>query len=253
MLMSAVKEALQRLRVRSPTRLTDYEHRVFSQNGEDGIIQEIFHRIGITNRYFVEFGVEGGIECNCGRLVKMKGWSGLFMEADPAHFAQLEENYEPYPNVTCRQAMVASSNIEEIFSKNGVPLEPDLLSIDIDGNDYWVWAAIKRWSPRVVIVEYNASHRPPRRWVMKEDPDHTWDQTNYYGASLASLAALGEQKGYALVATDSMGVNAFFVRRELAVPERFIRPGDVMFHYSPPRFGSYEGGHRAGSGPYVEI
>jgi hypothetical protein len=232
--------------------LRAFEKRVSSQNGEDGIIQEIFNRIGSDTRYFVEFGVETGIECNCARLVREEHWRGLFMESDPGQFARLTERYRDCPGVQTWCAAVTSANIEELLAANRVPKNFDLLSIDIDGNDYWVWAAIKHWRPRVVVIEYNASYPPPRKWVMKENPNHRWDGTNYYGASLASLAALGKQKGYLLVGTTSNGVNAFLVRDDLAGGNKFLDPV-VHYHFSPAGYGPCMGSHPSKTGPHVEI
>jgi hypothetical protein len=123
-----------------------------------------------------------------------------------------------------------------------------LLSIDIDGNDYWVWAAVRRWRPRVVVIEYNAFHLPPKRWVMQEDDAYRWAGTTHFGASLASLTALAHDKGYELVATDSRGVNAFFVLRECVRPGLFLDPL-LQYHFSP--FGHPP--HREASGPFVEV
>src|SRR5216683_2117830 len=135
--------------------LRAYERTVFSQNGEDGIIQEILRRIGIENKFFVEFGVEWGEVCNCARLVVEEHWQGLFIEAKRQYFEKLVERYRPYKNVQCANEYVNSTNIQKIFAAHGVPKELDLLSIDIDGNDYWVWAAIEDWRPRMVVIEYN--------------------------------------------------------------------------------------------------
>jgi hypothetical protein len=152
--------------------------------------------------------------------------------------------------VRCARALVSSDTIEALLAQHQVPAELDLLSIDIDGNDYWVWEAIRGWRPRVVVIEYNASHDPSVRWVMLEDPSYRWNGTTYYGASLASLAALGRQKGYTLVGTNSTGVNAFFVRDDLVTPDRFLDPV-VHYHYSPATHGPYPGGHPWGDGPAV--
>lgn len=232
--------------------LRAFEDKVRSQNGEDGIIREIFSRIGTTNRFFVEFGVESGAECNCAELVLGHGWQGVFMEADDDHFRALAERYCDRPGVRCVQSVVTSANIEGLLEAGGVPTEFDLLSIDIDGNDYWVWSAVRRYRPRVVVVEYNASFPPPRKWVMKENPGYRWNGTNYFGASLASLTELGRAKGYTLVATDTRGVNAFFVRDDLVTPDRFLDPV-AAYHYSPPRYGAGLRGHPPGSGPFVEV
>ncbi|MCC6417693.1 MAG: hypothetical protein IT429_05535 [Gemmataceae bacterium] len=247
-----VSAAVQRRRWLEANDLRGYERRVYSQNGEDGILQEIFRRIGTTCRYFVEIGVEDGRECNCARLALEEGWSGLFVEADARHFAGLVERYRDRREVRCFYAMATSASIEPLLRSQAVPPDLDLLSIDIDGNDYWVWAALENWRPRVVVIEYNAAHAPPQRWVMREDPDHRWDGTTYYGASLASLTALGRKKGYTLVATDSTGVNAFFVRNELVAPDQFLDPV-VQYYYSPLDNPNCPGGlpHRAG--PFVAI
>ena len=223
--------------------LRAFERQVFSQNGEDGILEEILRRIGIETKSFVEFGVESGIECNCARLAREQLWRGLFIEGDSTQFKNLSNRYRSYGGVRCVRAWVTPAGIEDLLATNDVPLNFDVLSIDIDGNDYWVWSAIKRWRPRVVAIEYNASYPPPRKWVMKSNPNHRWDGSNYFGASLASLANLGERKGYVLVATDRAGVNAFFVREDLVTKDRFLKPGAVRYHYSPPRYGHHRGGH----------
>lgn len=226
-----------------------FESRRFSQNGEDGIIEEILRRIGTDTRYFVEFGVETGVECNCAALARLQGWRGLFIEADPAMSEQLRQNYRSFPEVSCAESFVTSANIEDLLEKYRVPAQFDVLSIDIDGNDYWVWRAIHQWRPRLAVVEYNASKAPLDRWVMAENSQHQWDGTSYFGASLASLMALGRQKGYTLVGTTSNGVNAFFVRDDL-IQDRFPDAA-LLYHYSPPRYGFWAGGHRRRNGPHV--
>jgi len=142
--------------------LRAFEKRVSSQNGEDGILEEILHRVGAGNSFFVEFGVETGVECNCAWLAREKGWHGLFLEAEETLFRSLVGRYQDRPGVRCLQAKVTSANIEALLEASSVPPEFAVLSIDIDGNDYWVWAAIKRWRPRIVVIEYNASHPPPK-------------------------------------------------------------------------------------------
>jgi hypothetical protein len=232
--------------------LRTFERRVYSQNGEDGILQEILRRVGVTNKIFVEFGVESGIECNCARLAIEEGWSGLFLEADETFFRQLHQRYRERSAVRCVPARVTSGNIESLLADAAIPREFDVLSIDIDGNDYWVWSAIESWRPRVVIIEYNAAFPPPRKWVMSENPEHRWDHTNYYGASLASLVALGRKKGYTLVATDSTGVNSFFVRDDLVSGDKFLDPA-LHYHYSPFNHPLCPNGHPPRNGPSVEI
>jgi hypothetical protein len=227
--------------------LRGYEARVRSQNGEDGILRELFRRIGTTNRFLVEFGVGSGEECNGRHLVEDQGWSALFLEVDPEDFAALEARWKEFPNVRCVQAEVTSTNIEELLGRYDVPIDLDLLGIDIDGNDYWVWKAVQHWKPRVVVIEYNAFHPPPERWVMTENPEHRWDHTDYFGASLTSLQALAGDKGYQLVGTDSFGVNSFFVRNDC------VRPGlfpDPVLHYHYSSFGHLP--HPRRTGPHDE-
>jgi len=201
--------------------INEFEHRVTSQNGEDGIIAEIFRRIRTTNRYFVEFGVQDGAECNTAQLA-LAGWSGLLIEGDPVLQARLATRYENNTTVKTVQEFITAENIASVFERNGVPASFDLLSIDIDGNDYWVWKAIAVRRPRAVVIEYNATMPPPVSRTIPYDPKFRFDETDYFGASLAALARLGREKGYTLVACDSRGINAFFVDDALA--GRFAPP-----------------------------
>jgi cell fate (sporulation/competence/biofilm development) regulator YlbF (YheA/YmcA/DUF963 family) len=232
--------------------LRAYERRVHSPNGEDGIIQEILHRIGVEARYFVECGVKSGTQSNCARLVVQENWTGLFVESEPAKFQELTECYHSSWGVRCLDATVSSRNIEHLLAENGVPFSLDVLAINIEGNDYWVWNALNRWRPRLIVIGYNSYYPPSKKWVMQENLDHKWDGTSHYGASLASLTALGRKKSYTLVTTDSNGKTAFFVRDDLATPERFLDPV-VHYHYSPANLGPFPSGNPPRSGPHVEI
>ncbi|MGP1667115.1 MAG: hypothetical protein ACTS5I_14675, partial [Rhodanobacter sp.] len=121
------------------------------------------------------------------------------------------------------------------LTEAGVPEHFDLLSLDIDGNDYWVWHGMQAFRPRIVVVEYNPYYAPPERWVMRYNPDHQWDGSTYYGASLESLYQLGLSKGYALVCCDDMGNNAFFVAREL-FPLLGLAPGSPSHLFRPAMY-----------------
>ncbi len=195
--------------------LAVYELRVFSQNGEDGVLAEILARVGVGERFFVEFGVESGREGNCVYLADVAGWQGLFMDCDDDFFAELECKYRAEERVRTVRAMITPENVQELFVASGVPAEPDVLSIDVDGADYWIWEALESYRPRVVVIEYNSALDPRRRLVQPADLEGGWDGTSYYGASLGALRALGERKGYRLVHTELSGVNAFFVREDL--------------------------------------
>lgn len=245
-------------------RLLLFEQKVFSQNGEDGILEEIFRRIGTTNKFFVEFGVGDGLENNTSYLL-LKGWSGVWIEGSVEFVERIRTAFAPlmvYDGASVKlagklpgrlhveQAFVTADNIEGLFAKSGVPPEFDLLSIDIDGNDYWVWKAIERYSPRVVVVEYNASLPPAVEWIKAYNPDALWDGTMNFSASLKALEMLGVHKGYTLVGCCFRGVNAFFVRTDLVEqalsvnPHSFCQPFTAEHHYEPPRyFLHYSSGH----------
>jgi hypothetical protein len=194
--------------------LTRSEFKVFSQNGEDGVLVEIFNRIGVTNRYFVEFGIQNGAEGNAVLLADVFGWSGLFLEADEEMCERVRRKYAHRP-VTIRRAMVRADNVDNLFRDAGVPAEPDLLSIDIDGNDVYVWQAIESVRPRVVVIEYNSGITEDGPVAQPHDPDRSWDGTGAFGSTLAALDVVAEAKGYRFAHSDLSGVNAFYVRADL--------------------------------------
>lgn len=211
--------------------LTRYERRIYSQNGEDGILQTIFARIGTSNRYFVEIGVEDGSQCNTRHLADHHGWRGLLLDG----------NYEN-PARSLYREFVTAENINTLFDKYSVPAEFDLLSIDIDGNDLWVWNSIdERWRPRALVIEYNSSVGPDASLTIPYDKSFRWDGTTYFGSSLRALCALSERRGYALVACDSRGINAFFVRTDLVAA--LGEPSQVARIFRPPYYGRHLCGH----------
>jgi hypothetical protein len=202
-----------------PAHLDRFGYKVYSQNDEDGIIQEIFKRIGTTNKTFVEFGVQDGLESNCHFLL-FTGWKGLWIEGDEIFFKRLREYFSKpllANRLTAINSFITTDNINELISVYGKTTgEIDLLSIDIDGNDYWIWEKINCIQPHVVVIEYNAKFPPPCEWVMEYNAEHIWDYSDNHGASLKSLELLGDRLGYSLVGTNMNGVNAFFVKKELA-------------------------------------
>ena len=206
--------------------LTGYEIRGYSQNGEDGVLAEILRRIGAPTRWFVEFGVESGREGNSIYLADVAGWSGLFIEATPEQFRGLSKKYGAAEHITTIEALVKPENVEELFERGGVPPEPDILSIDVDGADYWIWQAINSYRPRVVVIEYNSLLDADRALVQPPDTG-PWDGTDYFGASIGAIALLGERKGYQMVHAESSGVNALLVRADLA-EGRFPSASEVL-------------------------
>ena len=192
--------------------LERYEQSISSQNGEDGVLRKIFELIEPTERFAVEFGAADGVAgSNVRNLVIEAGWNAFLIEGDPERAEKCAESYEAYPSTRCIQAWVYPGNVELLFEDNGVPKQLDLLVIDIDSNDWYVWRAIRDFRPKVVLIEYNALFAPPTRMVVDFHPLNYWDETHYFGASIQSMYELGKKKGYELVYADSNGVNLFFV------------------------------------------
>jgi hypothetical protein len=249
-------EEIEKPRHADPKRLVRYGYKVYSQNDEDGIIAEIFRRIGTTSRTFVEFGVETGVECTTARLL-VEGWRGLWIESNAGSAAAIRRDFAPFIDggkLRLQESRVTAENINALIGQGGISGEIDLISIDIDGNDYWVWKAIDVVNPRVVVIEYNATLRPPMALVVPYRADAQWDGSNHYGASLEALVRLAAAKNYRLVGCSVAGVNAFFVRADLAA-DRFLEPATAREHYEPPRhyFHMLPAGHRSRPGPFESV
>jgi hypothetical protein len=196
----------------TPIDLASRERKVFSQFGEDGVIEAIFEVIEPTHRYAVEFGASDGVHgSNVRNLVLNHGWGGLQIEGNAGRARKLIENYRDYPSVKTLHAWVWPGNIELLFEENGVPPDFDFLVIDIDSNDYYVWRAIHDFRPKVVMIEVNTAFPPPQKMVIEFHPMNFWDGTLYAGASLQSLYELGKKKGYELIYQTKAGGNVFFV------------------------------------------
>jgi hypothetical protein len=185
---------------------------VFSQNGEDGILFSLCRRMAVPHS-FVEFGVERGSQGNCILLADVFGWNGLFIEYDEKSYSELASKYVNNKRIDTLRKKVTPQTVNSIFNQAGVDHDLGILSIDIDGNDYWVWNALNDYRPAIVIIEYNASL--PFEVLVQPYADKGWDETMFFGASLRALEALASMKGYDLVHTDLAGVNAFFVRHDL--------------------------------------
>lgn len=232
-----VLDLLQTPRYQDPRRLAHYEHQVLSQNGEDGILVEIFRRIGVTSKVFVEIGVGNGLENNTAFWLS-QGWRGTWFEmSQPSlkHIRQVFARALKEGTLQLVPAGISRENIVEFLESAQVPLEFDLFSLDIDQNTYWAWSALRQYRPRVAVIEYNASFPPGVDWKVEYHPEHSWDGTMYFGASLTALENLGRELGYSLVGCDLHGVNAFFVRSDLC-QQHFVEPFDAATHFEPPRF-----------------
>lgn len=219
-------------RYAQPRRLLRYAHQVCSQNGEDGMIGEVFRRIGTGNRIFVEIGVGDGTENNSAFLLAC-GWSGYWIDGNPAIQDRVHQWNTSDPD--CLKGLVTfvtRENAFQLLRQLDVPEEVDLLSIDVDQNTYYVWEALSQYRPRLVVVEYNAALPREVDWKVAYSADKVWDGTMNYGASLKALELLGRKLGYSLVGCNLTGVNAFFVRDDLA-GDLFERPFTSENHFEP--------------------
>jgi len=217
--------------------LTRNYAQVYSQNGEDGMIAEIFRRITAKDKFFVEVGIENGRECNT-RFLLETGWSGLWIEGDATRAAEARTLFAPYVNakrLNIIQTLITQANIEAIFQMAGVPATFDFLSLDIDQNTSHVWKAIKNYRPRAVCIEYNASIPPSCAVEVPYIADGIWDGSNWFGAGLKAIEDIGLDKGLRLVGCDYLGVNAFLVSQEEDL-SLFQGPFTAAFHYEPPKY-----------------
>lgn len=220
-----------------------FERRIYSENGEDGILEYIFSIIGTTNKFFVEFGADNGKVCNTRYFREKKGWNGLLMDPRDDNPSFIKKEF------------VTAENVNDLFEKYGVPQNFDLLSIDVNGNDYHIWKAIQNYTPRVVVIEYNSQIPPNESRVIEYDSNFVWDGTDYFGASLLALVKLGKSKGYTLVGCDNNGVNAFFIKDEFLNDKIKIKDAVVLYRY--PQFGEFVNGiyrgHPKGTKKMIEI
>lgn len=205
-----IQRQLQQSPENTTANLFKYEHKVFSQNGEDGIIQHIFDEIGTTNKVAVEIGVSVGpdniYENNTYNLI-MQGWSAFWFDC--------VDTAAPN-NCTFTKQLLTADNIVEVFEGAGVPKDMDLLSIDVDGNDYHLRESLSAYNPRVCIMEYNGCFDGTTEYIMERNDDYMWrDNRKDYGASLTSMTIQADRLGYDLVHCDTNGVNAFYVRKDL--------------------------------------
>lgn len=198
-----------------PERLIAQRFRLASQNQEDGITLALLKEAGTVTRTFIEIGsgLSGG---NSAVLAREWGWTGLMV--DGAGATRMEQVGRRFPGVTAINSWVTRDNINALIASHGFSGEVDLFSLDLDGVDYWIWEAMTICTPRVVILEYNSMFGPDRAVTVPYDEtfDRSRHHTMYYGASLAAWVRLAERKGYRLVAVEPAGINAFFLRNDLA-------------------------------------
>lgn len=200
--------------------LWEREFKVFSQWGEDGIIQYLVNNLDISRRTFIEFGVEDFNESNCRFLMMKDQWHGFVIDGSTANIAQLRDSYYYWQyQLNSKAAFISRENVAQLLAESGFEKDLGLLSVDIDGVDYHVLEALHDWKPAILVIEYNEAFGWTLPVSVPYDPSFVRQQKHfsnlYYGANLPAFHRLASQRGYALVGTNSVGSNAFFVRREL--------------------------------------
>lgn len=194
----------------SPAWLLDFQADVFSQKGEDGVIGKALEMLPTRDRWCVEFGAWDGTHLsNTRNLIEQHGYSAVLIEADPEKFKNLQKNHSSNKNVITINAFVGfhvTDGLDRILEGTPTPLDFDFLCIDIDGNDYHVWNATRRYRPKIVCIEFNPTIHTDVDFVQAADRNVN------QGASLSALVRLGKEKGYELVCV--LSFNAIFVRED---------------------------------------
>ena len=238
---SEINEILAQVKKLDEKALIIYGRKVYSQCDEDGIIEEIFNRIGTTDKTFIEIGCGQGLENNTHYLL-LKGWKGVWIDGsnENIRFIKNQLGYRGDKNkkLSITQTYVDRDNINQILKENLVQIAHegntvDFLSMDIDGNDLEVLRHINAVNPRVICVEYNAKFPPSLCETINYDPAHRWQGDDYQGSSLAAIHLVMKSHGYTLVSCSIAGTNAFFVRNEDIGPINIL-PLEKL--YMPARY-----------------
>ena len=203
--------------------LQHYEYSWLSQNGEDGILRYLFEEVGFGSRIFVEFGF-GAQQCNALRLIVHEKFTGLMMDGseEQCDYFNRAAHKMNIPGVQAVCTFIDLDNLESLISDNGIPRDIDFLSVDVNGNDYWIWDQLESVSPRVACIEYNAGMGPDWSCTIPYSADFERYDAHpsgfFAGASLQALETLGKKKGYRLVGCDATGTNSFFIRDDIDAP-----------------------------------
>lgn len=218
--------------------LSHFEKKIFSQNGEDGISMKLIELIydNPQSKYFVEFGVYDGKECNTRLLREKYNWKGL----------QMDGGHEDI-SINLRKEFITKENIVELLLKYNVPQNINLLSVDIDFNDFYcLHEILKKYTCDIIICEYNATHLPTEDKIIRYDKNGRWNNTNYFGASLLSLYKLARKYNYSLIYCNKNGVNCFFMRDDIIKSKNIVinNINNIEKIYRNPAYGNGpRGGH----------
>ena len=219
------------------------EFKVFSQWGEDGIIDYLISNLDIENKTFIEFGVENYSEANTKFLLLNKNWSGFVIDSSYENVQNIKKNelYWKY-SLTAKSEFITKENVNSVLGESNFDKNLGLLSIDVDGNDYWIWEQIKDIDPSIVVIEYNSGFGKEKSYVVPYEKNFQRLKKHYsgiyYGASLKALIKLAIKKGYSFITCNSAGNNAFFVKKDLLndkVKENNLEKGFVINKFRESR------------------
>ena len=197
--------------------LLKYEHQTFSQNGEDGIINEIFNRMDITKGEFIEIGTGDGSENNTRSLLEL-GWKGTWIDGNPNCLKSINNNLSHFissKKLNAQLNFVNSDNVNSILKENNVSPDVDLLSLDLDLTTHLVWKALKYITPKVLVIEYNGFFPKNTLWKANIKGNESWDGSINMGASLSTIIQISDHKNYKFIGTELSGTNAFFVHQSI--------------------------------------
>jgi hypothetical protein len=199
-------------------KLNDYRRSVYSQSGEDGILEKLFQTLGIFEGQFCEFGASDGMSyCNT-RKLREEGWSGVLIEGDPAYSERLKNNLRDFKNVQIIESFISCENgntLDDLLKDTKLKENFDFISIDIDGNDLWIWKSIQKYDPKVVMVEYNSNYPSTSSLCIKYNKDHRHQLDAYYSATAGAYKKLADEKGYKLVGFTE-GLNLVFCKKDIS-------------------------------------
>lgn len=228
-------QLMQDTKYQLPQALMPFRQKIFSHYGQDGIIAEIFRRIGEGEKRFVEIGAAP--VKNNSNLLLLKGWRGLWLDAGLAKDENLSANIQTLlreGKLKISRKLVNRDNGRTLLSSRGFAEDLDLIIIGIDYNTHHIFTELLPLQPRVFCVTYNGMLPADLDWAAPYDAKAVWDGSTLYGATLGTISAAAEAGGYSLVGCELSGTDAFFVRHDL-LNGRFLRPGDAMFHWEPLR------------------
>jgi hypothetical protein len=195
-----------------------YKKRVYSQDGEDGMIEKFFSTLNIEKGWYCEFGATDGNMVPNTRCLRERDWKGILIEGNPQFFYQLNKNFGDNPNIDVFEKYVSCEKgemLDEIIAQTKAPRDLDLLSIDVDGNDLWIWDSLNEYLPKLVIVEYNSNFPTESSLTIPYNKDHRHDDDDFFGATPGAFNKVAEKKGYHLIGYTEC-LNLFYCREDLS-------------------------------------